>query len=338
MDWSYSGEDGRFEFSRVSEPGEYWISAAHVEHLALEPAPVTLVSGENSLKLTLEPAGDDDLATVWGRVSDVNDLPVAGAEVRIGETVSSGFGLHLATTHTDSDGYYGFSSVRMGRYSLSCSAEGFATTDGRRFASVTVDESALEYRRDCILSPTGRLSGTVIDDGGAPVAAASVAAFHEIGMGRGHITGEDGRFLLEGLAHGKYTVVVKHSDYQALQFEVNVPHEEDLRLRLRKGHAIYGMASDLQGRPIDSFTLLLTDPTETQPWRRMPVNDPEGRFRMQGITPGTYFLNLQMPDGRNYTGPLQIGEDLWATLRLDLSRQEGGSLTIRTSAAPPGLR
>lgn len=338
VDWSYSGEDGRFEFSRVSEPGEYWISAAHVEHPALEPAPVTLERGDNSLKLILEPAGGER-ATIWGRVVDTENLPVGGAEVSIGESVSLGFGLRLASTHTDRDGYYRFSSIRFGRYNLSCSAEGFATTGGlHRSASVTVDGAALEYRRDCTLSPSGHLSGTVIDDEGAPVAAASVTAFHEIGMSRGWTTGEDGRFLLEGLEHGEYIVLVKHFNYQGLQVEVAVPHEGDLRLRLRKGLALFGAATDLRGGPVESFTLTLTDPTQTHPWKRMQFNNPDGRFRMDGISPGTYSLNLQTPDGKNYSGPLQISEDLWATLRVDLSHPEGGSLTIQASAAPPGNR
>lgn len=338
VDWTYTDKDGRFEFSRVAEPGEYLIAAAHPEHMPHEPAAVTLERGENSLKLTLEPTGDEDLASIWGRVADAEGFPVAGAEVSIGESVSLGFGMRLASTHTDRDGLYRFSSVRMGRYNLSCRADGFATTDRSRFAPVTVDEPGIEYRQDCTLSPEAHLSGTVFDEEGVPVARASVAAHQPMGPGLGYITNEDGRFLLEGLASGEYTVDVRHSDYQTLLVQVNVPHEGDLQLRLRKGLAIYGTASDLQGKPIDSFTLHLTDPTETHPWKRTRVNAPDGRFRMQGISAGTYSMTLRTDDGRSYSGPLQIGEDLWAALRIDLSRQEGGPLFIQTSTAPPGLR
>ncbi len=338
VDSTRTDEGGRFALNRVAEPGEYWIAAAHAEHLPAEPAEVTLERGNNSLKLILEPASENEAASLWGRVLDMDDLPISGAGVSILETVRSNFSMRLATTRSGPDGVYRFSAVRLGNYSLDCRAEGFATTDPNRFASVTIDLAGFEYRQDFVLSPEARLSGAVSDEEGAPVAGASVLARPVSGPGIGAFTQEDGRFLLESLAPGDYTVEVRHSDYRTLTLQAKIPHEGDLQIQLRQGFGLYGTAADLRGGALESFTLHLTDAAQTQAWKRTRVNAPDGRFRMLGIAPGAYSLTLQLPDGRTYSGPLQIAEDLWATLRVDLSRQEGGPLSMQTSPAPAGLQ
>jgi hypothetical protein len=338
VDSTRTDERGRFALNRVAEPGDYWIAAAHAEHLPAEPAEVTLERGDNSLKLILESASADEAASIWGRVLDMDDFPISGAEVSILETVRGNFSMRLATTRSGPDGFYRFPAVRLGSYSLNCGAKGFATSDPRRFASLTIDQAGFEYRQDFVLSPEARLSGAVSDEEGAPVAGAAVLAHPEGSPGMGVFTQEDGRFLLKSLAPGDYTVEVRHSDYRTLTLQAKVPREGDLQIQLRQGFGLYGTAANLGGGPLESFTLHLTDASRTQPWKRARVNAPDGRFRMLGIAPGAYSLTLQLPDGRTYSGPLQIGEDLWATLRVDLSRQEGGPLSMQTSRAPAGLQ
>jgi hypothetical protein len=92
---------------------------------------------------------------------------------------------------------------------------------GDRPREVTLRDVAVELERG------GTVTGVVLDDGGAPVVAASVAC----GAARARTDGR-GEFRFDGVAPGRARVEVHRGDLRAEE-EVEVRAEDESRLELR---------------------------------------------------------------------------------------------------------
>jgi len=124
-----------------------------------------------------------------GHVSNQQGPPLGGARVLVGSS----------ETFTDVTGAYSI-MVDPGQYSVTASAPGFTPIN----ALIQIP-SGMTVVQDFVLSQTipGTITGTVTDDGGAPLAGARVAA-------RGTIvttTGGDGTYTLTNLQPGPTEVV-----------------------------------------------------------------------------------------------------------------------------------
>ncbi|MFP2905575.1 carboxypeptidase regulatory-like domain-containing protein [Pyxidicoccus sp. 3LFB2] len=283
-------------------------------------------SGVEGLLLALTP---EESWTV--RVEDPAGKPLAGAQVRLltgrtGETV-------LFPTNDQ------FTTGADGEVRLNA-PEG-STVEARHpgHAPARAELSARVPNRRLVLrlTPESRnanevLAGRVVDEAGTPIASAGVRAQHPRGQrlpgAEGGdapmseaMTDADGRFLLEHLPSGRYDV---HAGLLG-RMSTTLPNVEagrrDLVLTLSRGARLTGRVRDERGAPVASFQLELQlhrGPLEQEGGGALTVVDPEGRFTVEGLAPGTYTVRVaahglapaaptvNVAPGATEAGPLEI--------------------------------
>ena len=192
-----------------------------------------------------------------GRVVDEHDAPVAGAEVRIlGEPGSDAI-VPLRDRFTSGpDG--GFSFAAPEDVVLEARKAGFAPARGRVDYTVRVT-GQLTLR---LTRPSGGLlaiQGIVEDSAGTPLPGASVTAQARASRDATVVrTAADGTFKLDGLEAGSWRLVAE-----------------------RAGSAL----------PVAPFTVIVQSITA----RTISVVDPEGRYALDDLAPGTAVLTVVAP-------------------------------------------
>ena len=164
--------------------------------------------------------------TIEGTVLDAaNGTPIAGAEIGIvnnEETASSA----LVVT-TDRNGYYAAEGIESGRYTLVATRRGYVPQTygqkNRNRSGITlVLQSGMRLHGiDFQLVQTGVIAGRVLDEGGVPMAAATVQALTPryvegelrlIGGVEPTKTNDLGEYRIYGLAPDRYYVGVSGQD------------------------------------------------------------------------------------------------------------------------------
>jgi Carboxypeptidase regulatory-like domain len=145
---------------------------------------------------------------------------------------------------------------------------------------------------------TAAIRGRVVAPaGGAPVANALVSLG---GTRRQVYTEANGRFEFAGLAPGTYTLVAGPSAYQKQylfgpRLEVTVAEGQvvaDIELTLARAAVIVGRLVDEAGQPVGGVNVSAA----TAPNRgsgSSQGSDEFGRFRIFGLSPGSYYLVAQ---------------------------------------------
>lgn len=284
--------DGRFQLAALPAGDAYVLS---VEGAGLPPL------GLPSIPVT---AGRiDDLGTLWlgtpgaldGRVLAASGRPVAGATVRVFATTGPrrDFMKQLfdvfsaldrepvpeAETTTGRDGRFEFESLPPGTVCIEAAASGHRSA----YVSAAVVPGAPTATLTLRLTPGRVIRGTVVDENGAPLAGARVAAvpgqmdFDAVMYGR-RFTSSDarGRFEFLGAARdADLMLVAAYSGRPAVMSEL-APNANDVTLTIRSGATLdvhilaadgktpvadaevslfVGLTDDLQGR--DSQTVLV---------------------------------------------------------------------------------
>ena len=168
------------------------------------------------------------------------------------------------------------------------------------------------------LPPAVALSGRVSDASGAPAANVWVSAtrvlddaasprlppFEGSGIGR-VLTDEEGRFELDGLVQSaRYTVRVSEPYGSAAVVRDAMPGAP-LAVVLPAAGAIGGVVLDRDGRPARQF-LLHARTLETESVQERTIADPNGRFALAEVPPGTVQLTLITPYGETAQSEIQL--------------------------------
>jgi protocatechuate 3,4-dioxygenase beta subunit len=177
--------------------GTYYLRPASSE-LEFSPASRAVVvppsaSGQDFTVVS----GFTPLSSLSGRVTDVFNQPLAGA------LVSDGQGHE---TLTDENGYYAFSDLEAGTYSLSAALPGYAlfpSTISMDLRGETI--SGLNFTGIRVFSISGRV--TLPDDSG--LAGVLIAT----NLGAEALTDEEGYFTLEDIPAGGYTLTASKDGY-----------------------------------------------------------------------------------------------------------------------------
>jgi hypothetical protein len=144
----------------------------------------------------------------------------------------------------------------------------------------------------------GSIAGAVLDDGGDPVAGATIAAINPWFSATRTTTGIDGSYRLTGLAAGEYRVaaVPTAGDPRLVRYHpsdrsycdgLSVRLYEDtartgVDLTLPRGASIQGQLLDLDGLPLDGAGVTAV-PVGDIPAQRTATTDEEGWFHIRGL-------------------------------------------------------
>ena len=312
-----SGPDGRFVLRQLPAGRPHTI-AATFEGLA--PA-IQIADSKTPVRLVLRRG-----ATAAGRVVDDQGQPVADAELTLFPSeVPAGIPGPVPEFRATSaaEGRFQFQRVSPGRFDLRVSRRGFAPAVVR---GVTLTEGEPRDLGDVALRPGGFVEGIVVDEGGKPVAQAGVALtpggaepmtlddaifFHRPPVE----TGPDGRFRLEDLPRGRRVgLEVMHQELVSTEVPgVEVPTAEPLRIQLKRPRTVEGRVTDRMGEPVAGARVFAVEgPSGSMEAAGIPrqmrggrfaTTDPEGRFTVSGLAPGTVDLQVNASGYRSRTSP-----------------------------------
>ena len=152
-------------------------------------------------------------------------------------------------------------------------------------------------------------------------------------------SGDDGRFAIPGLDPGDYRVRAWCPGCTSA--EATVPAGGDVTLRLEPGGSLAGRVTDQSGAPVASFTVAVskkTGPLVEETVAQATVIDAEGRFQVDGLTPGDVLVRAT---GSGYapsepvTAHVASGEDpTEITIRVGRGGSMAGRVVERGTARP----
>jgi hypothetical protein len=158
---------------------------------------------------------------------------------------------------------------------------------------------------------TYRISGRVVDaHDGTPLARCVVEIVdvkHGFGA-RTVLTGEDGRFLFDGVALSKYRLSASKHGFVAQSYEQHDNFStaiavgpglvsEDLLFRLTPGAILSGTVTDESGEPVRQALIKLfrdqdADGIRSTRQQAMTNTDDRGSYEIANVGPGAYFLSV----------------------------------------------
>ncbi len=242
-------------------------------------------------------------AAIEGRVIDTLGEPVAGAEVRAGETgeiVPTAALLMIAAqpplASSDQEGRFTISDRRPNdRLDLSVTKAGYVT------AMVPQVSVPSEQPVEVVLQPTAKIAGRVIDERHQPVVAAQIWLQPEgqTIVGGDHLSvtagerrvesGEDGLFEVSAVKPGLYTIHATAPRFQSLQLaglEVNAGEaKRDLELTLERGATLAGSVRRVGGEPVDGalVSAAVAGAGTADRAEAHTRTDADGRFELLGL-------------------------------------------------------
>ncbi|MBW2260334.1 MAG: carboxypeptidase regulatory-like domain-containing protein [Deltaproteobacteria bacterium] len=237
----------------------------------------------------------------------------------------------------DGSGRFAASGLAPGAYRVEVASEGHA---GTTMSRVQVPGPELEIR----LVELGRLLVRVVQKvdevNGFTVAGAQV----RLNGGRSGtvhegITTRGGIAVFERLVPGTYSIdAVKGQLLAYRQVDVTVAEGEEARatIDIKPGLALEGMIQDGSTMaPVDGACVVVSSRSDT-PRLSCSTSDVKGRFRVAGLTPGTYAVVVQAAGFLRRRLPLiRIGAETAAAAQVTLERSMRITGTVTDSSGLP---
>ncbi|MCI0342235.1 MAG: carboxypeptidase-like regulatory domain-containing protein, partial [Planctomycetales bacterium] len=302
---------------------------------ALVPT-VTLVLG------TIEPEGP----RLEVRVVRPDGSPAAGARVALAAEHGDPASVEIA----DEDGYVGFRDVVPENVLLTATAGAAAAREILDMRSAAA--SGGQRARRLLLAPAAGIEGRVTAPGSSDVPGATVRAWPLLPGEKGwDVPGgrtespldSAGRFRLEGLAPGRYGLLVRAAaglalEADAVTVELASGQTATLDLRLAPGATLLGsVASAETGDPLPGARVEVVSAAAAR--RRTAWTDDRGRYEVPGLAPGVAYDVRVLPPVHAFetleTVRLSAGETreiahrLSAAGVLDVLAPAGGLLAVR---------
>jgi hypothetical protein len=181
----------------------------------------------------------------------------------------------------------------------------------------------------------GRISGRVLDETGAPIEnvwvqarpsdhrqdpLAQVQQMKVLAESRRAMSDLEGRFELGGLVENAAFVVTAEWPLGGQAQMEGVRAGASVELVLQALGSLAGTAVDAQGQPVAHLSLQISNPQTGQ--QRMEVSsDPQGRWRIDDVTPGSLQIIANDPNGNVATASWTLApKQRLEGLRLELQR------------------
>lgn len=243
---------------------------------------------------------------LYGRVEDSGKNAVPGAVIYLDTAFyTPGAGEESPdrlTAVTNAQGEYEILNVPPGNRTLTVMADGYANV--QMSGLVFRGEKGIE--RSITLEIAERITGTVINQEGAPVPDAQVQAICFSSSTRQcrelTATDESGQFTLERLAAGQYTIAVAAEGYRRASEPRVQTGESGLIIELVRQATVSGRVIAIDtGQPVPQYTVRLRQ-TYPQQTVTTPVTEKQtfekedGSFTLTAAQPGTYLVEA-LADG-----------------------------------------
>jgi Carboxypeptidase regulatory-like domain len=155
---------------------------------------------------------------------------------------------------------------------------------------------------ELVLDIAGAIAGMVVDENGAGLAGIAVTAYPDyerVPAGFGHplrtvdaVTDEDGRFVVRGVPDAPYRLYAQRcTTCQRMSLSPSTPAragDQDVRIALPRDGELVGRVAVDRGAPPRNVGVSLGG--------RPATLDPDGRFRIAGVPPGSYRLAVHSLD------------------------------------------
>lgn len=297
-------DKGRYRFKSIAPRDRYRIIARHADY-----APTEMLTNQIGETGSYEepPLTMQHGARLVGTVTDTNGNTVPGATLHLdgvftladGETSSD-----RAVGTTDVEGRYAFEHVARGNQmrTLTVTAPGYASQT-RQGILFRPEEEVMTV--DFTLQSALMLAGRVVGPANEPIAGARVLAIgtqaNQKGARSKTFTGDDGSFLFEDLAPGKYMVQAAKKGWRYKEIPRAEAGESSVIIEMLREASIAGRVVDAStGQPVTSFTARMrfhyADDVPTAPSDiKGEFQNPEGSFELEGVKEGTYVVEAMAP-------------------------------------------
>lgn len=306
--------DGRFQLDRLAE-GNYFVQATAEGYS--QGTQQRVPGGTLDVSIKLLPQG-----RVAGTVIDeVSGDPVTSFELTVMRYVSGRSPNRTKTSQTfrTTAGEFEVGGLDPNQYVLEGQAKGYAPSQSEPFQ---IKRGELVGGIIVAMNKGGSVQGVILDTNKQPVAGAIVALndnnfkwnpVHELlqrmadvgGTKKQRQTDENGAFIMALVIPGTYQISVRHPDFAPLEkndvvIEKNQQTELG-RLSLSAGAVIEGKAYDEKGAPLAGATIQASSPEGDIIQARC---DGQGHFRMAGVRPGSYNVNISSYQSDSGENPL----------------------------------
>ena len=354
-----SGADGRFELRGVA-PGDYTlrVKATGWATEAVDPVKVTRDGAVPPVDVVLAPG-----AAISGTVRRRTGGGVEGAFVlaRVQGASAAPARPGLENPATGPDGSFVLDGLRGGAtYDLQVFLGG-GLGPGPAQKGILAPSDGVEIA----VAGTGRIEGSAVDaKTGQPLAAFDVSYEPERGGGmvfriarragvgasgagqRLHVESEDGRFALEDVPAGRWSVVVEAKGYQVARAGGVTVEEatttDGVEVKVPAGTVLKGRVVDARsGRPVVEANVVATSAGAPGAFPGLAgldagglLTDADGRFEVEGLAPGKVSLRVDHVDYEDRSETVELKEG-GSAVEVALSR--GGALggTVLTASRQP---
>ncbi len=273
-------------------------------------------------------------------VSGVVANAVTGAPVLRAHVTLRGYINNKQQTYgalTNGEGKFTIAPLPPGRYSASVERVGFVerpSSDMDRSRDITLGPGDKREDLQLTLTPTGAISGRVLDPGGEPVQGCNVSAESDAGGAGSATTDDRGQFRIGGMAPGKYRILAspfslpfppeirtdgtREIHVARSWYPASLDRKSAQRVEVAAGdvtgidiHLVETPIVTVSGKVIgapEGRTMLQVQPVDGHGGTGSPLW-PDGSFRLWRLDPGKYtlFVATQGPGSdRLQSAPIEI--------------------------------